>query len=74
MSSTIIMRYDFKPGSSFSGVLGCPGLTSLEDSPRNLRTTGEWNTTSFPLVVMGYPGLGELGALHSDDGEWSGFC
>uniref|UniRef100_A0A8C6GBX0 Uncharacterized protein n=1 Tax=Mus spicilegus TaxID=10103 RepID=A0A8C6GBX0_MUSSI len=26
MSSTIIMRYAFKSGSSFSGVLGCPGL------------------------------------------------
>jgi hypothetical protein len=26
MSSTIIMRYAFKSGSSFSVVLGCPGL------------------------------------------------
>jgi hypothetical protein len=26
MSSTIIMRYTFKSGSSFSYVLGCPGL------------------------------------------------
>jgi hypothetical protein len=26
MSSTIIMRYAFKYGSRFSGVLGCPGL------------------------------------------------
>ncbi|NP_083440.2 uncharacterized protein LOC102636203 [Mus musculus] len=26
MSSTIIMRYAFKSGSSFLGVLGCPGL------------------------------------------------
>jgi hypothetical protein len=29
MSSTIIMRHAFKSGSSFSGVLGCPGLTEL---------------------------------------------
>ena len=36
MFSTIIMRYAFKSWSSFSGVLGCPGL-------------------------------GELGVLHSDD-------
>jgi hypothetical protein len=42
MSSTIIMRYAFKSGSSFSGVLGCPGL-------------------------------GEVGVLGSDDGEWSWF-
>jgi hypothetical protein len=42
MSSTIIMRYAFKPGSIFSGVLGCPGL-------------------------------GEVGVLGSDDGEWSWF-
>uniref|UniRef100_A0A8C6GP74 Uncharacterized protein n=1 Tax=Mus spicilegus TaxID=10103 RepID=A0A8C6GP74_MUSSI len=42
MSSTIFMRYAFKSGSSFSGVLGCPGL-------------------------------GEVGALGSDDGEWSWF-
>jgi hypothetical protein len=40
MSSTIIMRYSFKSRSSFSGVLGCPGL-------------------------------GGVGVLHSDDGEWS---
>jgi hypothetical protein len=33
------MRYAFKSGSSFSGVLRCPGL-------------------------------GGLGVLHSDDGEW----
>jgi hypothetical protein len=26
MSSTIIMRYAFKSGTIFSGVLGCPGL------------------------------------------------
>ena len=26
MSSTIIKIYAFKSGSSFSGVLGCPGL------------------------------------------------
>jgi hypothetical protein len=26
ISSTIIMRYAFKSGSSFSSVLGCPGL------------------------------------------------
>jgi hypothetical protein len=42
MSSTIIMRYAFKSGSSFSVVLGCPGL-------------------------------GGVGVLHSDDGEWSWF-
>jgi hypothetical protein len=42
MSSTIIMRYVFKSGSSFSSVLGCPGL-------------------------------GEVGVLGSDDGEWSWF-
>ena len=29
MSSTIIMRYAFKSGSSFLGVLGCPGLAEL---------------------------------------------
>jgi hypothetical protein len=40
MSSTNIMRYAFKSRSSFSGVLGCPGL-------------------------------GEVGVLGSDDGEWS---
>ncbi|SGW53257.1 Uncharacterised protein [Chlamydia abortus] len=40
MSSTIIMRYAFKSRSTFSGVLGCPGL-------------------------------GEVGVLGSDDGEWS---
>jgi hypothetical protein len=34
------MKYAFKSGSSFSGMLG-------------------------------YPGLGEGGVLHSDDGEWS---
>jgi hypothetical protein len=34
------MRYAFKSGSSFSVVLGCPGL-------------------------------GGVGVLHSDDGEWS---
>jgi hypothetical protein len=28
MSSTIIMRYAFKSGSSFLGVLGCPGMVS----------------------------------------------
>jgi hypothetical protein len=39
MSSTIIMRYAFKSGSTFSGVLWCPGL-------------------------------GEVGVLGSDDGEW----
>jgi hypothetical protein len=42
MSSTIIMRYAFKSGSIFSGVLGCPGL-------------------------------GGVGVLRSDDGEWSWF-
>jgi hypothetical protein len=42
MSSTIIMRYAFKSGSSFSGVLECPGL-------------------------------GEVGVLGFDDGEWSWF-
>ena len=42
MSSTIIMRYAFKSRSTFSGVLGCPGL-------------------------------GEVGVLGSDDGEWSWF-
>jgi hypothetical protein len=42
MSSTIIMRYAFRSGSNFSGVLGCPGL-------------------------------GEVGLLGSDDGEWSWF-
>ena len=42
MSSTIIMRYAFKSGSSFSVVLGCPGL-------------------------------GGVGVLRSDDGEWSWF-
>ena len=36
------MRYAFKSGSSFLGVLGCPGL-------------------------------GEVGVLRSDDGEWSWF-
>ena len=36
------MGYAFKSGSSFSGVLGCPGL-------------------------------GEVGVLRSDDGEWSWF-
>ena len=36
------MRYAFKSGSSFSGVLGCPGL-------------------------------GGVGVLVSDDGEWSWF-
>jgi hypothetical protein len=36
------MRYAFKSGSRFSGVLGCPGL-------------------------------GEVGVLASDDGEWSWF-
>jgi hypothetical protein len=30
MSSTIIMRYAFKSGSSFSGVLVCPGLAEME--------------------------------------------
>jgi hypothetical protein len=30
MFSTIIMRYAFKSGSSFSGVLGCPGLGGWE--------------------------------------------
>jgi hypothetical protein len=40
MSSTIIMRYAFKSGSSF-------------------------------LVVLGCPGLGGVGVLRSDDGEWS---
>jgi hypothetical protein len=40
MSSTISIKYAFKFGSSFSRVLGCPGL-------------------------------GELGVLCSDDGEWS---
>jgi hypothetical protein len=40
MSSTIIMRYAFKSGSSFSVVLGCPGL-------------------------------GRVGVLLSEDGEWS---
>jgi hypothetical protein len=40
MSSTIIMRYAFKSGSSFLGVFGCPGL-------------------------------GEVGVLRFDDGEWS---
>ena len=29
MSSTIIMRYSFKSRSSFSGVLGCPGLAGV---------------------------------------------
>nr|ACD47053.1 ASL1/AK133349 fusion protein [Mus musculus] len=29
MSSTIIMGYAFKSGSSFSGVLGCPGLDQV---------------------------------------------
>jgi hypothetical protein len=42
MSSTIIMTYAFQSGSSFSGVLGSPGL-------------------------------GEVGVLGSDDGEWSWF-
>ena len=42
MSSIIIRRYAFKSRSSFSGVLGCPGL-------------------------------GEVGVLRSDDGEWSWF-
>jgi hypothetical protein len=42
MSSTIILRYAFKSGSSFSGVLGCPGL-------------------------------GGVGVLCSDYGEWSWF-
>jgi hypothetical protein len=42
MSSTIIMRYAFNSGSSFSCVLGCPGM-------------------------------GEVGVLGSDDGEWSWF-
>jgi hypothetical protein len=42
MSSTIIMRYAFKSGSSFSVLLGCPGL-------------------------------GGVGVLRSDDGEWSRF-
>jgi hypothetical protein len=36
------MRYAFKSGSSFSGVLGCPGL-------------------------------GGMGVLRSDDGDWSWF-
>jgi hypothetical protein len=42
MSSAIIMRYAFKSGSSFSGMLGCPGL-------------------------------GKVGVLGSDGGEWSCF-
>jgi hypothetical protein len=42
MSSTITMKYAFKSGSSFSGVLGCPGL-------------------------------GGVGVLYSEDGEWSWF-
>jgi hypothetical protein len=42
MSSTIIMRYAFKSGSSLTGMLGCPGL-------------------------------GKVGVLHSDDGECSWF-
>jgi hypothetical protein len=42
MSSTIIIRYAFKSGSRFSGVLGSPGL-------------------------------GEVGVLGPDDGEWSWF-
>jgi hypothetical protein len=42
MSFTIIMRYAFKSGCSFSGVLG-------------------------------YPGMEEVGVLHSDDGEWFWF-
>jgi hypothetical protein len=29
MSSTIIMRYAFKSGSSFLGVLRCPGLSEV---------------------------------------------
>jgi hypothetical protein len=29
MSSTIIVRYAFKPWSRFSGVLGCPGVAEL---------------------------------------------
>jgi hypothetical protein len=29
MSSTIIMRYAFKSGSRYSGVLGCPGLAEV---------------------------------------------
>jgi hypothetical protein len=29
MSSTIIMRYAFKSGSRFLGVLGCPGLAEV---------------------------------------------
>ena len=42
MFSTIFMSYAFKSRSTFSVVLGCPGL-------------------------------GEVGGLGSDDGEWSWF-
>ena len=38
MSSTVIMRYAFKPGSSFSGVLGYPGLGKVLGSD-----DGEWS-------------------------------
>jgi hypothetical protein len=29
MSSTVIMRYAFKSGFSFLGVLGCPGMAQV---------------------------------------------
>jgi hypothetical protein len=40
MSSTIIMRYAFKSGSSFSGVLECPGLGEVEVLDSH---GGEWS-------------------------------
>jgi hypothetical protein len=39
MSSTIIMSYACKSGSSFLGVLGCPGLGEVGV----LRDDGEWS-------------------------------
>jgi hypothetical protein len=40
MSSTIIMRYAFKSGSRFSGVLGCPGLAEVGGLGSD---DGEWS-------------------------------
>jgi hypothetical protein len=48
MSSTIIMRYAFKSWSSFSGVLGCPGLTEVGLLGSD---DGEWSWFLFVRFV-----------------------
>jgi hypothetical protein len=49
MSSTIIMRYAFKSGSSFLGVLGCPVLGKM------VVLLSDYGVWSWFLLVRFFP-------------------